>query len=216
MRLLGSALYLTNPEVANSLNTIGHYSFAAGTIAMTVFTVHVFHRESSGARAFAALTIATIVATSTHTLMGGFASIENSYSMVATNAARLIPTCWAFSESLRYYRSMRRRQTLGLADPIVTNRFLLWSIWTGAVTLLPFFALALRTAGIIAVGNDAYASGLNAQLIPTMLKAIRIVFVIIAPVAAISLSLSFFPPAFYTDRIRVRHAQKELGQPPLA
>jgi len=211
MRLFGSSLYLTNPELANTINTIGHCSFAFGTIAMTIFTFHVFHRESSRARIFATLTIAAIAATSTHTILGGFASIENSYSVVATNFSRLIPTSWAFYESLRYYRSMRRRQSLGLADPVVTNRFLLWSIWTGAVTLLPLIALALRTVGIVSLGNDEYATDLSALIVSTMLKGVRVLFVIIAPVAAIALSLSFFAPATYIDRIRSRAAKADLG-----
>ncbi len=209
MRLVGSALYSTRPELANTLNTIGHISFAAGTIAMTIFTLHVFHRESSRARTFASLTVAMILATSTHTLWGGFASIENSYSMVATNFSRLVPTSWAFFESLRYYGAMRRRQTLGLADPLVTNRFLLWSIWTGAVTLLPLIALVLRTAGILSLGNDSYNTGLHAQIIASILTGVRLLFVIIAPVAAAALSLSFFAPKVYTDRIRDRATRAE-------
>jgi hypothetical protein len=209
MRLLGSSLYLTRPELANTFNIIGHCCFAAGTIAMTIFTLYVFHRESARARIFAALTIATILATSTHTLLGGFASIETSYSMVATNFSRLIPTSWAFYESLRYYDSMRRRLVLGLADPLVTNRFLLWSIWTGAVTLLPLIALALRAAGIVLLGNDSYATGLQAQIVSSILIGVRLLFVIIAPVAAIALSLSFFAPTIYTDRIRSRGARAE-------
>ncbi len=70
--------------------------------------------------------------------------------MLTTNTARIVPTAWACYESLRYYRSMHRRQTLGLADPIVANRFLLWSIWTGAVTFLPLVALTIRGLSIAA------------------------------------------------------------------
>jgi len=211
MRLVGSALYATRPELADTFNTIGHLSFAAGTIAMMIFTLHVFHPQSSRARIFAAVTIATIVATSIHTLWGGFTSIENSYSMVMTNFTRLIPTSWAFYESLRYYVSMRRRQALDLADPIVTNRFLLWSIWTGAVTLLPLIALLLRTIGILSLGNESYNTGLHAQIISNILTGVRVLFVIIAPIAAVALSLSFFAPRLYTDRIRARSARTELA-----
>ena len=39
---------------------------------------------------------------------------------------------WGGFEALRYFFLLRRRQALGLADPVVTNRFLLWAIadWT--------------------------------------------------------------------------------------
>jgi len=204
MRVLGSSLFLTEPELGNTINTIGHLSFAAGTIAMTVFTLRVFHPSSSTARIFAGMTIAAIVLTSAHTLLGGFTNIENSYSMVATNFARLIPTCWAFYESCRYWLSMRRRETLGLADPILTNRFLLWSIWTGAVTLLPMIALALRTLSIVALGNEQFIEGPGAVLMPMVLGIVRVIFVFVAPIAAVALSLSFFPPTAYLDRVRAR------------
>ena len=209
LRVLGSSLFLTQPELADKLNTIGHVSFAGGTMAMTLFTLHVFRRESAGAKLFAALTTFAIFATSAVTLIGGYASIENSYSMVATNFARLIPTLWAFTESLAYYGSMRRRHSLGLADPVVVNRFLLWSIWTGAVTLLPLASLALRTSAILTFGSEATSGGTNAHVLSIMLTAIRILFVVVAPIAALTLSLSFFPPAFYIARIRARATAAE-------
>jgi hypothetical protein len=51
---------------------------------------------------------------------------------------------WMMFESYRYYGSMRRRLALGLADPLVTNRFFLWgsasvgtalATWTSSSTL---------------------------------------------------------------------------------
>jgi hypothetical protein len=211
MRVLGSSLFLTEPQLANTINTIGHLAFASGTIAMTIFTLRVFHPTSSMARIFAGMTIAAILLTSAHTLLAGFTNIENSYSMVATNFARLIPTCWAFYESFRYWLSMRRRETLGLADPVLTNRFLLWSIWTGAVTLLPMIALFVRTLSIVTLGNDEFIEGAGAVLMPAVLSIIRVLFVIIAPVAAVSLSLSFFPPTAYLDRVRARGEASQTG-----
>jgi hypothetical protein len=153
---------------------------------------------------FAGGVIAAIIATSAHTLMGGYASIENSYSIVATNFARLLPTSWAFYESLRYWRAMRRRDSLGLADPVVTNRFLLWSIWTGAVTALPLIALALRSVAILALGSEPDARLLGTELAVAMLRFVAILFVAIAPLAAVALTLSFFPPSAYLERVRRR------------
>ena len=213
MRVLGSSLFLTQPELANTLNTIGHLTFASGTIAMTIFTLRVFHPGSSRARIFSGVTIAAILLTTAHTLLAGFTNIENSYSMVATNFSRLIPTCWAFLESCRYWRSMRRRETLGLADPILTNRFLLWSIWTGTVSILPMIALVLRTLSIVTLGNSEFAEGQGAALMPMVLQMIRVAFVIIIPIAAVALSLSFFPPAAYLDRVRERAEAAPTGAP---
>jgi hypothetical protein len=45
---------------------------------------------------------------------------------------RLATFFWASLESLVYWRLMRRRLALGLADPLVTNRFALWGMGLGA------------------------------------------------------------------------------------
>jgi hypothetical protein len=42
---------------------------------------------------------------------------------------------WGSAEALVYWRKMRRRLRLGLADPIVTNRFFLWGLGAGAAGL---------------------------------------------------------------------------------
>jgi hypothetical protein len=183
---------------------VGHLAFASGTVAMTLFTLRVFHPSSAVARIFAGLTITLILMTTAHNLLAGYTSIENSYSMVATNFMRLIPTSWAFYESCRYWGSMRRREALGLADPILTNRFLLWSVWTGAVTLLPLIALILRTLSIVMLGNEEFSNGVGAKLMPVVLSGIRMIFLVVAPVAAAALSLSFFPPRAYLDRVCAR------------
>jgi hypothetical protein len=204
MRVMGSSLYSTRPELADTLNTIGHCAFASGTIAIAVFTLRVFRPSSIAGRTLAGIMITAILATTSHSLFGGYASIENSYSILATNFARLLPTCWAFYESLRYWRSMCRREVLGLADPVLTNRFLLWSIWTGAVTLLPMVPLAIRVLGIALLGNIEYGQDVQAEWLPSVLMVVRVLFLAVAPIAAIALSLSFFPPAVYLDRVRAR------------
>jgi hypothetical protein len=62
---------------------------------------------------------------------------------------------WMMFESYRYYGSMRRRLALGLADPLVTNRFFLWgsasvgtalATWTSSSTLF----LARETPMVVA------------------------------------------------------------------
>jgi hypothetical protein len=204
MRVLGSSLFPTQPDLAEPINSIGHVAFAAGTISMTVFTLRVFHPSSMIARVFALTTISAIVLTSLHTLIGGYASVETSYSMIATNFMRLVPTSWAFYESLRYWRSMQRRQALGLADPVVTNRFLLWSVWTGAVSALPMIPLLLRFAGVLVLENGEAGQQFADEILPRLLMGIRILFATIAPIAAIALSLSFFPPTAYVERVRAR------------
>ena len=117
-----------------------------------------------------------------------------------------MPTAWASFESFRYWRAMRKREALGLADPVVTNRFLLWTLWTGGVTLLPGLALALRAVTIVFVGEGAVTEEIAARYQPILLPLMRTLFLVIIPIAVASLSLSFFPPRAYLDRMRARAA----------
>jgi len=100
---------------------------------------------------------------------------------------RLSGMLWGSIEAFRYYTAMRRRLALGLADPVVTNRFLLWAI-----------AMA---AGVSVIGVSAYmsASGLvNPNAWPYLALAI---LTAISPVAQ---WLAFFPPRSYLGWITSR------------
>jgi hypothetical protein len=98
----------------------------------------------------------------------------------------LINSVWGSAEPMLYHAALRKRQRLGLADPIVTNRFFLWS---GAS--LCGFAMAL-------MGNSpAIYDLLDPALLPT-LSALTLVSMALAGVASGSLyGLTFFPPQRY-------------------
>jgi hypothetical protein len=49
---------------------------------------------------------------------------------------------WVSLESLHYYALMRKRRALGLADPVVTNRFFVWGAGEGVASLVVFALLA--------------------------------------------------------------------------
>jgi hypothetical protein len=205
LRLYGSATFESQPELASTINFFGHLFFASGAIAMTVFTWRVFHPERQRARTFAIATITLIVSTTIYTLHAGMGSAETSLEMIATNAARLVPTYWAFFESFKYWGAMRKRTALGLGDPIVTNRFLLWAIWTAAVSVLPTASLSLRVFEMLA--SVSGTSVPVSEFMQPVLLGLRILFLVVAPIAVVALSLSFFPPTRYLDGIRARAAE---------
>jgi hypothetical protein len=91
-------------------------------------------------------------------------------------------------ESLRYYARMRRRLRLGLADPVVTNRFLLWGV------------AVLGAMGAVAVPVVFEAAGLENQ--PGLIAGLSASF---ALVSTVGYGLTFFPPRAYR-RFLERHA----------
>jgi len=50
-------------------------------------------------------------------------------------AARIVASVWMAAEGAIYYGMMKRRLQLGLADPLITNRFLLWTL-AGAFSIV--------------------------------------------------------------------------------
>jgi len=109
-------------------------------------------------------------------------------------------------ESAAYHARMQRRALLFLADPVVTNRFLLWTVWTGGLTLLPVAVTAVRVMELLAaIEAGASLGGALGSSSSGSLLAIRGVALLVVPVIAVSLWLSFFPPRGYRDWIRSRH-----------
>jgi hypothetical protein len=89
---------------------------------------------------------------------------------------------WCSVEGAAYYANMRKRAKHGLADPVITNRVLLWSGYgmTGAITEM------LYMAGVGLAGSDGSY--------PFIFDAIMIVT---TTAGALMVVLAFFPPPAY-------------------
>lgn len=85
---------------------------------------------------------------------------------------------------------------LVLADPVLMNRFFLWSLWTAALAVLPATALMIRILAQVAIasGSIAITDWTEGEGVVAL---IRVVFLVSAPIGAVALSLSFFPPEGY-------------------
>jgi hypothetical protein len=96
---------------------------------------------------------------------------------------------WNAGESFAYWARMRRRLRIGLADPVVTNRFLLWGTGSGAAFLGSFIG-----AVVIALTGFSTSRG------PVM----GLVLSLHGAVAAVAMWLAFLPPARYRRWIEQR------------
>ena len=121
-------------------------------------------------------------------------------SVIAANVVRGLAFPWACFESLRYWLRMRRRLALGLADPVVTNRFALWSLWTGVLAALPIVVLAARAAAYGAVGDE------RAEVLRAVLPIVRLTILMGVTTAFVCIWLSFFPPRAWVARLRAKAA----------
>jgi hypothetical protein len=93
-----------------------------------------------------------------------------------------VPFGWAGSEAFIQYRRSRRRLDLGLCNPLVCNRYLLWALFgalqtVSSLVLLPQYSEYETTSQFTATWDALYGASVIASLV--------------------TIWLVFFPPAFY-------------------
>jgi hypothetical protein len=107
----------------------------------------------------------------------------------APNLGILAAYGWSSFEPLRYHALMRRRVRIGIADPLVANRFLLWGLGTLSVSAVTALHLVAQMLGAF-------------ELPPSLVGVVSALVL----VAAIAEWLAFFPPPAYRRRFRWRTA----------
>jgi hypothetical protein len=172
----------------------GQVLSGCGVWAAVAFTWLVFRREQAWARHLAAgFAAATVAGWAGAALGGGFGGdVENAWFR-AQYALYTAAAVWVLYEPLRYWRLVRRRLQLGLADPILVNRFLLW----GGGSVLRF---AMLVAGGIPVVWPSTAADMRAGSVVLCATAVLGLGV------AAAYWLTFFPPASFTRRLARRAA----------
>jgi hypothetical protein len=179
---------LPDRAIAAPLYVFGETSLVFGCCCYLFFTAKVFRPTDAWARWCAVVGSLVLVA----------AGVEITWSYLvsadaAENVARarigLAPMVavlglyyvWTAFEGFRYYSMMKKRMALGLADAVVTNRFLLWA-FAGLVSL----AWNSVSAGCLVAGIDLRST---VPLLATSAGGFA---------NTILLVLIFMPPAAYT------------------
>ena len=164
-----------------------------GNIAVCVFNWRVFRPESLVAKSLTIIVAGSLAGLFLAQGLGpGFLAFAQKSAGAWTHATYLtsFAYAWAGMESLRYFRMMSKRQLLGLADPIVTDRFRLWAIGTLAAVVISAVGIAFR-----ALGLDFQGSGFGGITIGTL-----------GLVTAVCFWLAFLPAASYRRRVAAREA----------
>ena len=180
------------PAQVGTLFMIGKLFGIAGLTCSVVFIGWVFRRHERWAVVPAAALIAlALVAFGGLATAGTFSSGVNAAPWFWLEfATRLGSPCWLGLEAGRYYLRMKRRTRLGLADPVVTDRFLLWTF----AAACSFLMLTTSIAPIV-LGRTH----------PVAIAALA-VFSVTGAATAACYWLAFFPPEAYRRRLRARAA----------
>lgn len=162
--------------------------FMGGFACMVGFTWRVFRPQDGWALVLAfalSLTLAALLGAMVSAVRASPPELDSFTAGQLWSGLLRLPMIAAFGwtglEGALSHMKARRRLELGLSDPVVTNRFLLWAI-------VGFAQVILNAVGVI-----LHFKGLGMMASPTGLMVVSIG----AGTGAIAMWLVFFPPQFY-------------------
>ncbi len=188
--MFASARLAPEPATAGAFAALGALSLNAGAVSLWFFTWRVFRPESAWAAVLVAAAAAAAGSSYLHELLTtGFAfrSFQGVWYWSGF-AARLLCFGWAALESLRYWAMMRRRARLGLAEPLLANRFLLWALAAAGA-----FAIWAVVGWNLLQGSNQPTGGLFENDAALLVSGFGLA-------SALALWLAFFPPLAYRRR----------------
>ncbi len=187
-----------SPELAGVLLAAGLAAQSLGCLCLDAGTWQVFRPASRcAAAAVAGVAVLFVASLIGHGVTVGFAGgADRGGFSWAGLLGRGGSFAWCAVEALLYHRQMRRRLRLGLGDPVVANRFLLWGVASlGLVAAFLTFVTA-KLAGVNAATSRPFLATSFA----------------VAVVCGVAMWLAFFAPEAYTRRIARRGADAEIAR----
>jgi hypothetical protein len=167
---------------------LGQTLIALGVSVFFFFNSRVFRAASPYAQAFAAVCSITFSLSSLEIVRGqnavgadflGLAPVRSA--MVVLLVVLGLAYAWTAYEGFRHHRLMLRRARVGLGDPVIANRFLLWG-----------FAGSLQVFADLVSGHALWAGDNMVTNLPSMLATAGV-----GVVNSVLLVLIFLPPARY-------------------
>ena len=190
VRLVASGDWVAAVTIGASVVT------SVALVMLYAFTALVFHQGQHWARAVVLAAAGSLV----YYVIGHAAdrmTATNAQEMLAvqmrwapyTVLNALLAFAWAGSSAFVHWRRLRRRLALGLADPVVVDRLLLWSLF-GAIAV----AMTVAAGVLIVLGGTARDV---IQPITTTIGGLAV---------SVVLLLAFSPPQSYLESVRRRAA----------
>jgi hypothetical protein len=182
-------------QVQLPLAAVGLLANVLGISSFFVFTVSVFRPNALWAHtlagaAIACMGMACVANVATLALAPAAASsFEVTWGWTAIfNGVCTLCFAWMSLEGFAEWWKSRRRLALGLSDPVVSNRLLMWGVFGASTTLLCMVLLA-----VLLTRQPTVTSPLA--------QSAQAFFGIVSSGAA---TLAFFPPPAYLAKLRAR------------
>ena len=200
-RIVGAELALLSPDYAVPLYRLAIFGLTLSAAPITWFTWQVFRPDSRGAGIYtcAVAAVSVVLAVASYRASSGVAGDAPLLGpRIALNAASV---GWACFESVKHWLRARKRAAIGLADPAVVNRFLLWGIGTGLMITMVAVRWLSRTLIGAAVPGELSTARIVVSLVQTGIG--------LGVVAA--MWLTFYPPAAYQRWVQPEGASPDAN-----
>jgi hypothetical protein len=191
--MLGYAVEFAGIELAGSLGAasvflrgFGNLCYAVSIFVILLFTWRVFRPDSRMAAVVAGTCAAgLVIGYAGEVVIGRFdfelARFAAPWFWIAF-VPRIVCMGWSSGEAFREYGLASRRQRLGLSEPLVVNRFLLW----GFASLSECLIYAVVMLAILRGAPADFLNGTEALVISALGVS-----------AAVTILLAFLPPLAY-------------------
>jgi hypothetical protein len=195
----GKLLLVGTPAMRGVLTIVGLFIECSGQLALVAFSWRVFHPRDGLASAFAGLLALFILGAFLGEIFSGqYLRYTDSLPSVGVfvplgQIARGSAPAWMSFECFRFHRQLRRRLAIGLAEPMVVNRVLLWGIGIGASAVGYAFTTVHRLVYGLGLKEHVWALSIVSAL---------------GMVSAICLGTAFFPPSAYRRWVEERRAPR--------
>lgn len=174
---------------------LGYLGLDVSLVFQLLFVRCVFRPEEAWARALVVLGAVYIAAS--YVALGLSGHFRNPVFAGLWYWLHYLPpalcACWVTYEAFRYYGILRKRLALGLADPVVTNRFLLW----GSASVCGMVIVALGA-------SPTLYQGLDLATVAKISSAVLSAMSLLGVVAVALYWLTFFPTRAYLGWIARR------------
>lgn len=186
--VLGYPLAIASTRVSAaemaSIHVAGQVIISLGYACLLLFTLNVFRPNTLWAKCLVGVTLLALLAISAAyvaEVLGGSPPGEGlTGTTLLTSVPIAVAYLWTTIESLGYYRRLRLRMRLGLADVVLANRVLLWGL------------MCLSAGAAVIVSNGAILLG-GSLLSPVIV----LVCSVLGLAHAGCLFLAFHPPGWY-------------------
>jgi hypothetical protein len=200
-------------DIGAVLNALYLFGVTSGMACLYVFTWRTFRANSGWARRLVlAVTALMLVGYVTMGWVGDFTlKLVPGAAYWTTWVLRTSVFLWLAIESLHYWGLQRRRMRLGLAEPLIANRFLLWGIWS---------ATMLSMGQLDPLARFWYVTQFGAEggFVPELGRPMVLMIVTASSAAGIlvmtTVYLTFFPTTAFRRWIERRAASSDSGAVP--